>query len=482
MFDALLDEDATTLAALIRSGDVSAQEVTQAAIDRMEQRDSQIQAFCTTTPQLALQQAAAVDAKRARGESLGALSGVPLAVKDLICTAGVKTTSGSYAYADFVPDEDDITVERLLAADAVLLGKTTAPEFGYSGVGHNPLFPSPRNPWDLSKTPGGSSAGSGAALAARLCPIALGSDGGGSVRIPAAHCGVFGLKASMGRVPLWPGCRDERYPGVSSWESLEHIGPMTRSVRDSALMMSVMAGPDMRDRHSIPCNDVDWLAALNKPLGGMRIAFSADFGYIAVDPEVRDIVTHAARRFARELGAELDEVDPGIADEGASFAALVAFESDLTGMRNMHAELGARMSPHLSAMLQHDWRAETFTDANTTRKKLCNQMWRFMQHYDLLLSPTLAVPPFPLNMQGPEIINGRMVRSDHWLSFCFPFNFTGQPAASVPAGFTASGLPIGMQIVGRHLDDGLVLAASAAFERIQPWNHITPVSIGVAHD
>lgn len=482
MFDALLDEDATTLAALIRGGDVSAQEVTQAAINRMEQREPQIQAFCTATPQLALQQAAAVDAKRARGETLGALAGVPLAVKDLICTAGVKTTSGSHAYADFVPEEDDITVERLLAADAVLLGKTTAPEFGYSGVGHNPLFPSPRNPWDLSKTPGGSSAGSGAALAARLCPIALGSDGGGSVRIPAAHCGVFGLKASMGRVPLWPGCRDERYPGVSSWESLEHIGPMTRSVRDSALMMSVMAGPDMRDRHSIPCNDVDWLASLEKPLSGLRIAFSADFGYIAVDPEVRDIVTQAARRFARELGAELDEVDPGIADEGATFAALVAFESDLTGMRHMQAELGARMSPHLSAMLQRDWRAETFTDANTTRKKLCNQMWRFMQHYDLLLSPTLAVPPFPLNMQGPEIIDGRMVRSDHWLSFCFPFNFTGQPAASVPAGFTASGLPIGMQIVGRHLDDGLVLAASAAFERIQPWNHITPVSIGVAHD
>ncbi|NWA63422.1 amidase [Pantoea sp. B9002] len=482
MFDALLDEDATTLAALIRSGDVSAQEVTQAALDRMEQREPQIQAFCTATPQLALQQAAAVDAKRARGATLGALAGVPLAVKDLICTAGVKTTSGSHAYADFVPEEDDITVERLLAADAVLLGKTTAPEFGYSGVGHNPLFPSPRNPWDLSKTPGGSSAGSGAALAARLCPIALGSDGGGSVRIPAAHCGVFGLKASMGRVPLWPGCRDERYPGVSSWESLEHIGPMTRSVRDSALMMSVMAGPDMRDRHSIPCTDVDWLASLDKPLSGLRIAFSADFGYIAVDPEVRDIVTQAARRFARELGAELDEVDPGIADEGATFAALVAFESDLTGMRHMQTELGARMSPHLSAMLQRDWRAETFTDANTTRKKLCNQMWRFMQRYDLLLSPTLAVPPFPLNMQGPEVIDGRMVRSDHWLSFCFPFNFTGQPAASVPAGFTASGLPIGMQIVGRHLDDGLVLAASAAFERIQPWNHITPVSIGVAHD
>lgn len=356
---------------------------------------------------------------------MGPLAGVPLAVKDLISTAGVRTTSGSAAYKDFIPEDDDICVERLLAADAILLGKTTAPEFGYSGVGHNPLFPSPRNPWDLSKTPGGSSAGSGAALAARLCPIALGSDGGGSVRIPAAHCGVYGLKASMGRVPLWPGCRDERYPGVSSWESLEHVGPMTRTVRDAALMMSVIAGPDMRDRHSIPSVDVDWLAALEKPLSGLRIAFSADFGYIAVDPEVRRITTEAAGRFARESGAELDEVDPGISDEVASFAALVAFESDLSGMRKMQAELGPKMSPHLSAMLQHEWRAETFTDANTTRKKVCNQLWRFMQRYDLLLTPTLAVPPFPLNMQGPEMIDGHMVRSDHWLSFCFPFNFTG---------------------------------------------------------
>ena len=482
MFDELLNKDATTLAALVRCGEVSARELTQAAINRLEQREPYIQAFCTATPELALAQADAVDAKRSDGQVLGPLAGVPLAVKDLISTAGVRTTSGSAAYKDFIPEDDDICVERLLAADAILLGKTTAPEFGYSGVGHNPLFPSPRNPWDLSKTPGGSSAGSGAALAARLCPIALGSDGGGSVRIPAAHCGVYGLKASMGRVPLWPGCRDERYPGVSSWESLEHVGPMTRTVRDAALMMSVIAGPDMRDRHSIPCADVDWLAALEKPLSGLRIAFSADFGYIAVDPEVRRVTTEAARRFARESGAELDEVDPGIADEVASFAALVAFESDLSGMRKMQAELGPKMSPHLSAMLQHEWRAETFTDANTTRKKVSNQLWRFMQRYDLLLTPTLAVPPFPLNMQGPEMIDGRMVRSDHWLSFCFPFNFTGQPAASVPAGFTASGLPIGLQIVGRHLDDGLVLAASAAFERIQPWNHLYPALPGVAHE
>jgi aspartyl-tRNA(Asn)/glutamyl-tRNA(Gln) amidotransferase subunit A len=479
MLDHLLDEDATTLAMLIRNGEVSALEITEATLARMEQREPLIHAFCTATPEIARAQAKAVDAKRARGETLGALAGVPLAVKDLICTAQVKTTSGSLAYQDFIPEDDDITVERLLAADAILLGKTTAPEFGYSGVGHNPLFPSPRNPWDTDMTPGGSSAGSGVAVAARLCPIALGSDGGGSVRIPAAHCGIYGFKASMGRVPLWPGCRDERYPGVSSWESLEHIGPMTRTVRDAALMMSLMAGPDMRDRHSIPCSDVNWLAAPQQPLSTLRIAFSADFGYVSVDPEVRAVVSAAAKRFARELGAELEEADPGFSDPSAAFAALVALESDLNGMRAMAEEYGHNMSPHLLAMLQREWRAETFTDAIATRKAVSNSLWRFMQGYDLLITPTLAVPPFPLNMQGPEIIDGRMVRSDHWLSFCFPFNFTGQPAASLPAGFTASGLPIGMQIVGRHLDDALVLAASAAFERIQPWNHLQPALTGI---
>ncbi|MEI2683809.1 amidase [Erwinia aphidicola] len=475
MFDDLLDGDATNLAAHIRHGEVSALEITRAALDRMESRDGQIHAFCTPTPQRALAQAAAVDARRARGETLPPLAGVPLAVKDLISTAGVKTTSGSAIYRDFVPDEDDICVERLMAAGAVMLGKTTAPEFGYSGVGDNLLFPTPRNPWDLSKTPGGSSAGSGAALAARLCPLALGSDGGGSVRIPAAHCGIYGFKPSMGRVPLWPGCRDDRYPGVSSWESLEHIGPMTRSVRDAALMMSVMAGPDMRDRHSIPCSDVEWLGSLRQPVRGLRVAFSANFGFVALDPQVRALVSRAAQRFADDLGCTVELVDPPFGDQVESFRAIVALETDLSGMRAQLPEFGGQMAAHLVAMLQRPWQAAEFTDAMTARKRLVNTLWRFMQGYDLLITPTLAAPPFPLGMQGPEEINGRRVSSDHWLSFCFPFNFSGQPAASVPCGFTAEGLPVGLQIVGRHLDDARVLAASAAFERLQPWKHHQPV-------
>jgi len=465
----ILDIDAHILARLIEQRELSALEVTSASIERMQQLEPTLHAFCTPTIELALQQANAVDKKLANGESVGPLAGVPIAVKDLIATAGVKTTSGSFIYEHFIPDEDDIVVERVKQAGAIILGKTTAPEFGYSGVGHNPLFASPRNPWDLAMTPGGSSAGSGVALAARMCPLALGSDGGGSVRIPAAHCGVYGLKASMGRVPLYPGCRDERYPGVSSWESLEHIGPMTRSVTDAALLMSVIAGPDARDRHSIPAGDVDWLGAVKRDIKGLRIAYSPDWGFAAVDPQVRDIVQQAVSVFERDLGCHVELANPGFGDTRQTFMALVAMDTDLVGMRQFLPEFGHKMSPHLVEMLKRQWTAEDFTNAITARKAMVNCMARFMQNYDLLLTPTLATPPFPLYMQGPEIIDGRMVASNEWLNFCFPFNFTGQPAASVPAGFTQSGLPVGLQLVGRHLDDATVLAASAAFEQAQPW-------------
>jgi aspartyl-tRNA(Asn)/glutamyl-tRNA(Gln) amidotransferase subunit A len=452
----ILDFDAQTLARLIRQRELSALEVTNASLEQMQQFEPTLHAFCTPTAELARSQAQTIDKQLANGESVGPLAGVPMAIKDLINTAGVKTTSGSFVYEHFVPDEDDIVVERVRRAGAVILGKTTAPEFGYSGVGHNPLFESPRNPWDITKTPGGS------------------SDGGGSVRIPAAHCGVYGLKASMGRVPLYPGCRDERYPGVSSWESLEHIGPMTRTVGDAALMMSVISGPDARDRHSIPAGDVDWLGAVKRDIKGLRVAVSADWGYAAVDPEVREVFLKAVSVFERELGCTVEFAHPGFKDPRQAFMALVAMDTDLVGMRRLLPEFGDKMSPHLVDMLTRQWTAEDFTNAITERKAVTNTMWRFMQRYDLLLTPTLAVAPFPLYMQGPEVIEGRMVANNEWLSLCFPMNLTGQPAASVPAGFTESGLPVGLQLVGGHLDDATVLAASAAFEQAQPWNHRKP--------
>lgn len=469
MWNELWTMDATTIAEKVKSRELSPVEVTQAHLDRMETQEPHLHAFCTSTPELAMQTARDLEATILRGDSVGPLAGVPVAVKDLICTKDIRTASGSPAYENFIPDEDDVVVERLKAAGAIILGKTNVPEFGYSGVGHNPIFETTCNPWNTAMTPGGSSAGSGAAVASGMVPLALGSDGGGSIRIPSAHCGIYGLKASMGRVPLYPGTKDERYPGVSSWESLEHIGPMTRTVSDAALMMSVLAGPDPRDRFSLPDAPYDWRETVKGDLAGLRVGFSIDWGYAAVDPQVRAIVTEAAAVFETELGCKVDPVVPGWEDPFGAFWGLVAMESDLKGLREMVKTHGHRMSPHLVEFINKPWTAEDLTDALMTRKAVNNKMWRLMQTYDLLLTPTLAVPPFPINVQGPERIDGRMVANTQWLAFTFPLNMTGQPAASIPAGFTPSGLPVGLQIIGRHLDDALVLKASAAFESARPW-------------
>jgi aspartyl-tRNA(Asn)/glutamyl-tRNA(Gln) amidotransferase subunit A len=466
--------DAVSLARKVRSKELSAVEVAEAVLARMQVLEPHLHAFCTPTPEVARAAARAVDAKIAAGEDPGVLAGVPVGIKDLVATQGIRTAMGSPLYRDFVPDEDDIVVERLKGAGAVIIGKTNVPELGYSPVGHNPVFETTRNPWNTALTPGGSSAGSGASVAAGVAPFAIGSDGGGSVRIPAAHCGLFGMKASMGRVPLYPGCRDERYPGVSSWESLEHIGPMSRTVADAALMLKVIAGPDPRDRLSIPAADFDYVEATRRDIRGLRIAYSEDWGYAPVDPEVRRVVSEAVSVFERELGCSVERANPGWSDAGGVFWGLVAGDTDLAGMRRIMKGREHELSPHLVDLLARPWTAEELTDARIGRQALCNKMWRFMAKYDLLLTPTLAVPPFPVHMQGPEKIEGRMVRNAQWLAFTFPMNMTGQPAATVPAGFTHDGLPIGLQIVGRHLDDQTVLAASGAFERARPWAHKWP--------
>lgn len=467
--------DAVTLAGLVRAKKLSPVEVTDAVLARMDRLEPVLHAFCTPTPEIARKAAKDIEKRIMAGEDVGPLAGVPWGCKDLICTAGIRTASGSFAYADFVPDEDDVVVERMRNAGAVILGKTNVPEFGYSGVGHNPLFPTTRNPWNTELTPGGSSAGSGAAVASGMGPFSIGSDGGGSVRIPSSFSGLYGLKASMGRVPLYPGVKDERYPGVSSWEALEHIGPMSRTVADSALMLSVIAGPDDRDNRSLPRQDgFDWMASLKGDLKGLKVAYSSDWGYAAVDKRVRDIVGKAVKVFERDLGCIVEEASPGWENPYQAFWALLAGETDLKGMREMERRLGDKMTPHLRDFLKTEWTAEQLTDAMVARKAVNNKMWRFMRKYDLLLTPTLAVPPFEIGIQGPTMIDGREVEPFEWLHFTYPLNFTGQPAASVPAGWTDDGLPIGLQIVGRHLDDALVLRASACFEAAQPWRDRWP--------
>lgn len=473
--DDICSMDAVTMAAEIRAKRLSPVEVLDAVLERMDRLEPALHAYCTPTPDLARRTAERVESAIANGEDVGALAGVPVAVKDLICTAGIRTVSGSNAYKDFVPEEDDVVVERLKNADAVIVGKTNVPEFGYSGVGHNLVFPTTRNPWNTDLTSGGSSAGSGAAVAAGMAPLALGSDGGGSVRIPSSFCGLYGLKPSMGRVPLYPGTKDERYPGVSSWESLEHIGPMTRTVADGALLLSVLAGPDPRDRYSLPDVDLDWAACAAGDLAGLRIAYSPDWGYAAVDPRVRALVGEAVSVFEQQLGCTVEQVNPGWPHPYEAFWAIVANESDLRGLREMVERVGAEnMTPHVVEFIQTPWTAEQFTDALMVRKAVYNKMWRLMQDYDLLLTPTLAVPPFEVGIQGPTTIDGREVEPFEWLNFTYPLNFTGQPAASIPAGWTEDGLPVGMQIIGRHLDDATVLRASAAFETAAPWAHRWP--------
>ena len=466
--------DARTLASNIRAKELSPVEVVEAVLARMEKLEPTLHAFCTPTPDVARETAKRIEQALMAGDEVGPLAGVPVAIKDLVSTQGIRTVSGSIAYKDFVPEEDDVVVERLRNADAVIIGKTNVPEFGYSAVGHNPVFETTRNPWNTNLTPGGSSAGSGAAVATGMGPFAIGSDGGGSVRIPAAHSGIYGIKASMGRVPLYPGARDERYPGLSSWEGLEHIGPMSRTVADSALMLSVIAGPDDRDRHSLPEANFDWTECLKGDLQGLKVAYSPDWGYAAVDPQVRRVVGEAVKVFERDLGCVVEEANPGWEDPANTFWALVALESDLVGMRELADKYPGQMTPHLVDFLRRPWTAEDLTNAVIARKAVVNKMWKFMRKYDLLLTPTLSCPPFPVHMQGPEKIEGRMVNQFEWLAFTFIANMTGQPAASIPAGWTEDGLPVGLQITGRHLGDPMVLKASAAFEAAKPWRNKWP--------
>ena len=461
--------DAINLADLIRTKQLSPVEVIEAALTQISTYDSEFHAFCTLVPELARGAALRVEKSILAGDPQGPLAGLPVAIKDLVCTKGIRTTFGSKLYADYIPEEDDIAVERLTAAGAIVVGKTNVAELGYGAVGHNLLFPTTRNPWNPNLTSGGSSAGSAVAVATAMTPLAVGSDGGGSIRIPAALCGVVGMKASMGRVPLYPGCRDETLPGASGWESIEHIGPLAGTVRDAALMLSVMAGPDDRDRHSLPLADFDWLAVCEGDIKGLRVAYSPDWTGTPVDPEVVTIVASAAKVFESELGCNVEMVSPDFDKWAWAFLPLVMQETDLSGMRALIANRNTDISPSVLEMLKRPWSAEDLTDATIARKAVVNRMWRLMQRFDLLITPTVATAAFPVGLMGPKTINGRVVGAQDWTPFTWPMNFTGQPAVSIPVGFTETGLPVGLQIAGRHLDDAGVLRAAAAFEKVRPW-------------
>lgn len=457
----------TELAIAIVRKEYRASDVLEHAIQRIETYDSTLHAFCTTDFDSARKQAESVDQLISAGKYAGPLAGLPVAVKDLICTKGLRTTFGSQLYADFVPEEDDIVVKRLKAAGAVILGKTNTSEFGYGAVGHNKLFPTTRNPWNTDLTPGGSSAGSAVAVSARMVPLALGSDGGGSIRIPASLSGVFGMKPSWGRVPLYPSCRDERYPGQSGWESLEHIGPITRNASDAALALSTLCGPSQYDRHSIPAEANDWGLKGIDYLKNCRIAYTTDLGFAVVEPEIIAAIEEAAYRLRSVFGC-LNRAFPLIGNNETLLDTIVAMETDRRGLKTMAAAKGVEFDGWLGSILERSWTGDQFSDALFERKRIVNATAKFMNDYDFLITPTTATAAFPINSFGPSHIAGKMLPPSAWVPFSALANFTGLPAASIPIGFTKDGRPIGLQIMGRHLDDMGVLALSAIVESLFP--------------
>jgi aspartyl-tRNA(Asn)/glutamyl-tRNA(Gln) amidotransferase subunit A len=455
---------AADLAAAIRAKNVSPVEVINAVLAQIERLNPKLNAFCLVTADSARQAAQTAEQAVMRGETLGPLHGVPVSIKDLVITKGVRTMRGSKLYEHDMPSEDAPVVERLQAAGAILLGKTTTPEFGFKGVTDSPVTGISRNPWHLERTPGGSSGGAGAAVASGMGPLAIGTDGGGSIRIPSSFCGIYGLKPQLGRVPVYP---------ASATGDLSHAGPMTRTVRDAALMLNVIAGNDNRDRFSLPTSHPDYLTAIEGDIRGLRVAWSPDLGYATVDPHVRQITAKAANAFV-ELGCKVEETDPGFDNPEELLQRF--FYVNIGAMLQDYPGYESKVDPQLLDILGEvkGLSAQEYARSILRRGAYFDKVQRFFAVYDLLLCPTVAVPPFQVGSEGPRQIAGRSVSRRAWFALTPPFNLTGQPAATVPCGFSADGLPIGLQIVGRRFDEATVLRASAAFEVARPWAHKRP--------
>jgi len=448
---------ATELAARIAARELSPVELMDAVLDRIEEQQPRLNAFCLLRADEAREEArAAQDA-----EPRGPLHGIPISIKDLTSTKGIRTTFGSKAYAGNVPDVDATFVTRLKEAGAILLGKTNTPEFGNKGVTDSPLHGTTANPWSLDRTAGGSSGGAAAAVAAGLGPLAEGSDGAGSIRIPASFCGVVGLKPSFGRVPMYP---------RNGYHTISHHGPLARTVADAALMLSVMAGPDQRDPHIRNEPPADYRAAVeNADISGWTIAFSPDFGHIPVDPEVAGIVARAVGTF-EDLGANVEEA-PALPDAREPMAVIwrVVFEAIVREQIAPHVGPDD-MDPHLRELAEAGARidAAAYYDAvSLFRIAFFHELEALMGRYRLLVSPTLAVPAFhhpEHGRPGPDAVAGQPVNPFLGWLLTYHFNLTGQPAISIPCGFTENGLPVGLQIAGRPGADEDVLRAAAAFE------------------
>ena len=448
---------AVELARRLRAREVSAREVMAAHLDRIAACNPRLNAIVTLDADRAMDRAARADEALARGDEVGPLHGLPVAHKDLQPTRGMRTTFGSPIFSAFVPDEDALVVERLREAGAISVGKTNTPEFGAGSQTFNPVFGATRNPYDASKTCGGSSGGAAVALAAGMLPIADGSDMGGSLRNPASFCSVVGLRPSPGRVPTWP--------AADGWSTLSVDGPMARSAADLALMLSAIAGPDPRAPIALAEPGACFAAPLARDFSGARLAWWTTLGGAPVDARVRAVVDSQRSAF-ESIGCRVDDAEPDFTGFDAVFKTLRAL-AFLTGVAprvvGRHGEVketirweidrGQRLTP------------TEIASAFTTRTELFHRMRRFMERYEFFVLPTVQVPPFDVERPYPAEIEGvAMATYIDWMQSCYFISVVGNPAISVPCGFTTNGLPIGLQIVARHRDDWGLLQIAHAFE------------------
>ena len=469
----MLEEDLDYLPAyelrdLISRKELSPVELTEASLRRIEALNPRINAFLTVAADQALEEARRAEQKVQRGEPLGALHGVPTSIKDLVSTRGIRTTRGSLIYKDWIPDHDDLVVERLRAAGAIILGKTNTPEFGEGGgVTENKLGDYCRNPWNIEMGSGASSGGAAASVAAGITPVAHGTDGAGSIRIPASFCGIFGIMGTQGRVP-------RRNAGVMSWNpvNFSNDGPLSRTVRDAAIFLHAMSGPHPDAQPgTVQEPPPDWVSALEQGVRGLHIGWSGDLGSALVEPEVRQAFERSVGVF-EELGASLEPASVRL-DAAALHDTLRRLRGPASHLQYGHllGEHGDMMMHYVRDSIEDGGKVtgQEYAVALAELHRFRAQIDDYFAKYDLLLTPTVSVLPFP-GSQRPTVIDGQ--ESDPmsgWYAFNYPFNMSGNPAATLPCGFSSEGLPIGMQIVGRSGDEAGIFRASAAFEEVRPW-------------
>lgn len=449
---------AVELAALIRTGAVSALEVVSAHLQQIEAINPHVNAIVTYVPELALDLARAADERQARGEALGVLHGLPVAHKDLFETEGLRTTMGSPVFSDYIPAGDDLIIARMKAAGCITLGKTNVPEFGAGSHTFNPVFGATRNPYDLSKSCGGSSGGAAVALACGMMPIADGSDMGGSLRNPASFCNVVGLRPTPGRVP--------RYPKSNAWSTLAVDGPMGRTAQDVALMLQAIAGYDSRSPISLEEPAAAFANSLERDFSQVLIAWSPDLGMLPVDNRVIDTIQNELRAFG-DLGCRLERDQPDFSDAYDIFQTLRAWNFELSFAEHF-AEFGEdafKETIRWNAAKGRALTAAQISRAEVKRSELFHRAREFLDTYEFLLLPTAQAPPFPIDWEYPQEIDGRPLETYiDWMMSCAFITLTGLPALSLPCGFTDDGLPVGLQIVGRPRSEFSLLQLAYAFQ------------------